>query len=172
MMRTTSPSVPTTGRAFMRNAVVIRALAAQAEFLIDRRASARAWCRDRRGNGPVRPMHDIEPGRGRPSRAPRASQLCLDLGTDMDMVGRHVPVEIVSPLPVRASALRSVSATPPPPSALPAKAFCIIVNPISMTMSTRPPIKAGETRSLVNVPVTVKAAPMTQISSKNKLEST
>ena len=32
----------------------------------------------------------------------------------------------------------------------------MMVKPISITISTRPPIRAGETRSLVSVPVTVK----------------
>ena len=38
----------------------------------------------------------------------------------------------------------------------------MIVKPISMTISTRPPMRAGETRSLVSDPVTVKPAAVTQ----------
>ena len=43
------------------------------------------------------------------------------------------------------------------------------VKPISMTISTRPPISAGETRSLVSEPVTVKPAATTQTSSRNQV---
>ena len=45
----------------------------------------------------------------------------------------------------------------------------MIVKPISMTISTKPPMSAGETRSLVSVPVTVKLAQMTQASSRNQV---
>ena len=62
--------------------------------------------------------------------------------------------QIMSPAPVSASARRSTSDTmllvmPP------AKACCITVNPISMTISTRPPSSAGPTMSLVRKPSTV-----------------
>ena len=64
--------------------------------------------------------------------------------------------QIMSPAPVSASARRSTSDTMPwlmPP----AKACCITVKPISMTMRTRPPSKAGPTMSLVRKPSTVNA---------------
>ncbi len=76
---------------------------------------------------------------------------------------------MMSPQPVSASALRSESLIAPLPRPPPAKAFCMTVKPISMTISTRPPISAGETRSLVSEPVTVKPAPMTQTSSRNQV---
>ncbi len=45
----------------------------------------------------------------------------------------------------------------------------MIVKPMSMTISTRPPIRAGETRSFVSVPVTVKAAAHTHMSIRNQV---
>ncbi len=74
-----------------------------------------------------------------------------------------------SPEPISASALRSVSLTRPCASAPPAKACCMTVKPMSMTMSTRPPISAGGTRSRVREPVTVKLAATTQTSSRNQV---
>ena len=41
----------------------------------------------------------------------------------------------------------------------PAKACCITVKPISMTISTRPPSSAGPMMSLVTKPVTVSTRP-------------
>ena len=75
---------------------------------------------------------------------------------------------MMSPAPVRASALRSLSETTPWLSPT-AKAFCMMVKPISITIKTRPPMSAGATRSLVSVPVTVKEAQITQASSRNQV---
>ena len=74
----------------------------------------------------------------------------------------------MSPAPVSASARRSTSETmlwvmPP------AKACCITVKPISMTISTRPPSSAGPMMSLVTQPVTVSTAAMVQITSRNQV---
>ena len=76
--------------------------------------------------------------------------------------------QIMSPAPVSASARRSMSetiamATPP------AKACCITVKPISMTMSTRPPSSAGATMSLVTTPVTARLAANTQTTSSSQV---
>ena len=76
--------------------------------------------------------------------------------------------QIMSPAPVSASARRSTSETMPwvmPP----AKACCITVKPISMTMRTRPPSSAGPTISLVTKPSTVSAAPTTQTTSSSQV---
>ena len=42
----------------------------------------------------------------------------------------------------------------------------MIVKPISMTSSTRPPISAGETKSLEKTPSIVKPAAVTQVESR------
>ena len=60
--------------------------------------------------------------------------------------------QIMSPAPVSASARRSTSDTMPCAMPPPAKACCITVKPISMTMRTRPPSNAGPTMSLVTRP--------------------
>ncbi len=51
----------------------------------------------------------------------------------------------------------------------PAKACCITVNPISITISTRPPSSAGPTMSLVTLPATVMPAAITQTTSRNQV---
>ena len=86
---------PDDGPRLHAEPVVIRALAAQAEFLIDPPAPLLEHCVETGAETvPFGWMHDIEPGRGRAfERTAGKAQLCLDLGTDMDMVGRHVPVE-------------------------------------------------------------------------------
>ena len=76
---------------------------------------------------------------------------------------------MASPQPVIASARRSESAPRKFDTFDPEKAFCITVKPISMTISTRPPISPGDARSLVNVPMTVKPAAATQTSSRNQV---
>ena len=76
--------------------------------------------------------------------------------------------QIRSPAPVRARARRSTSETMPwvmPP----AKACCITVKPISITISTRPPSSAGATMSLVTHPATARPAARTQETSRNQV---
>ena len=77
--------------------------------------------------------------------------------------------KMTSPEPVSASALRSASDTAPWPSPAPAKAFCMMVKPISITSSTRPPMRAGDTRSLENTPSTVKPAAVTHMDRMNQV---
>ena len=76
---------------------------------------------------------------------------------------------MMSPEPVSASALRSESDTAPWPKPAPAKALCMMVKPISITSSTRPPIRAGETRSLEKMPSTVQPAAVTHMDSRNQV---
>ena len=59
---------------------------------------------------------------------------------------------MASPQPVIARARRSESAPRKFDTFDPEKAFCITVKPISMTISTRPPISPGAARSLVEGP--------------------
>ena len=74
---------------------IMAAGAAQAEFLIDPAAPLLEHGVEAGAETvPLGWMHDVEPGRGRPfERAAGKAQLRFDLGADMDMVGRHVPVE-------------------------------------------------------------------------------
>src|ERR1039458_9018342 len=51
----------------------------------------------------------------------------------------------------------------------PAKACCMTVNPISITISTRPPSSAGPMMSLVTKPVTAKPAPSVHTTSKSQV---
>ena len=86
---------PDDGTCFHAEPVIIRAVGTQAEFLIDPPAPL---LEHRIETGaetiPLGWMQDVEPGRGRPfERAAGKAQLHLDLGTDIDAVGRHVPVE-------------------------------------------------------------------------------
>src|SRR3984893_1425001 len=86
---------PDDGTRLHAEPVVIRAVAAQAEFLIDSPAPLLEHCVETSAETiPLAGMHDVEPGRGRPfERTAGKAQLRLDLGTDMDPVGRYVPVE-------------------------------------------------------------------------------
>ena len=77
--------------------------------------------------------------------------------------------QIMSPAPVSASARRSTSETMPVVAPPPAKACCITVNPISITISTRPPSSAGPTMSLVTQPITVMPAATTHTTSRNQV---
>ena len=45
----------------------------------------------------------------------------------------------------------------------------MMVKPISITSSTRPPSSAGEARSLASEPLTVKAAAQTQTTSSSQV---
>ena len=105
-----------------------------------------------------------------PSRAPRArpSWPSISWPAKTRSAGTSQS-NTTSPAPVSASARRSVSDTrawlrPPP-----AKACCITVKPISITISTRPPISAGCTRSLPIWPVTAKPAAVTQTTSSSQV---
>ena len=76
---------------------------------------------------------------------------------------------MMSPEPVRARALRSESDTAPWPSPEPEKAFCMMVKPISITISTSPPIRAGDTRSLLNTPSTASPEAVTHMDRMNQV---
>ena len=76
--------------------------------------------------------------------------------------------QIMSPAPVSASARRSTSETMPcvmPP----AKACCITVKPISMTISTRPPSSAGPMMSFCATPITARPAANVQTTSSSQV---
>ena len=76
--------------------------------------------------------------------------------------------QIMSPAPVSASARRSTSETMPLVTP-PAKACCITVKPISITISTRPPSSAGPTMSLVTTAMTANAAAITHTTSSSQV---
>ena len=132
---------------------------AQAEVLQRAgRGAAPARCRARRGSGRGRadaarrasaPPEPSSVPRLRPSSA-SVSGLVKTLSAETSQS------QIMSPAPVSASARRSTSETMPVVTP-PAKACCITVKPISITISTRPPSSAGPTMSLVTTPVTASA---------------
>src|SRR5580692_3358137 len=114
-------------------------------------------------------MQHVEPLRRRAfQRAHFETERGFGLGAGENLVGGDVPIQIMSPAPVSANARRSTSDTMPwviPP----AKACCITVKPISMTIRMRPPSSAGATMSLVKTPVTAKPAAITHTTSRSQV---
>ena len=155
-MRMTSPSAPTTGRALSVQPEVMAVGGAQAEILVD--AAAALLEHGVEAGAVAVALEGMQRRRASPRPALRARRARrraagLDLGADIDAVGRHVPVEDhVAAAGERQRLAFDVATSAPGAKAPPAKAFCMIVKPISMTISTRPPISAGATRSLVSVP--------------------
>ena len=118
----------------------------------------------------VERMQHVEPARGRAfERAALEAEQRSVSGLVIDLVGGDVPVpDHVAGAGQRERAALDVGddaawSTPP------AKACCITVKPISITISTRPPSSAGPTMSLVTMPVTASAAATTQTTSRSQV---
>ncbi len=169
--RDTSPSEPTTGRAFSANHMKCPSGVRRRKSCTSR---PRRWsstlssaARKRSWSSGCSTSSHFAAG---PSSVPRFRPSRLSVSGLVNTLSAETSQsQIRSPEPVSASARRSTSETTPVVAPPPAKACCITVNPISITISTRPPSSAGPTMSLVTEPATVMPAAITQTTSRNQV---
>ena len=155
MTRTTSPSGVDDRARLQHEPEIVAVGAAQADVVVDaagallQHAVERRACSGRdRADAACRASSAAGP-----SSAPRLRPSWrLDLGADVDLVGDDVPIEdrvaASRSSPARAARCRRRAARA---AAGAEKALCMTVKPISMTISTSPPIRPGEARSLVSI---------------------
>ncbi len=169
--RETSPSEPTTGRAFSANHMKWPSGVRRRKSCTSR---PRRWsstlssaARKRSWSSGCSTSSHFAAG---PSSVPRLRPSRLSVSGLVNTLSAETSQsQIRSPEPVSASARRSTSETTPVVAPPPAKACCMTVNPISITISTRPPSSAGPTMSLVTFPATAMPAATTQTTSRNQV---